>query len=104
MAENGLSNGAQNPLDGDEPLHAHSTDPVTKRAHPQEEILNGDSATTQAEKIERHGLEEASANDDRTSDEPAAKRARLEIDDPQIAAEPPAPSEHVKGVAPIKPE
>ena len=67
-----------------------------KRAHPQDVQMAGDSATTKAEKYERHGIEDIVAVS-------PSKRRRLENhqEDGSLG---PTKSERQKGVAPIKPE
>ncbi|KAK5737777.1 tRNA-dihydrouridine synthase 3 [Elasticomyces elasticus] len=87
-----------NPLNPTEQLEASSADPTTQEAHPQTEILPGDSATTKAEKVERHGLDDVNGED---SEDRAPKRRRLEPDSALTATE---QSTRKKGVTPIKKE
>ncbi|KAK5146352.1 tRNA-dihydrouridine synthase 3 [Rachicladosporium monterosium] len=108
MAEHGMAVDVEgpnlNPLDQSEPLEAGSADNTTKTANPQAEILPGDSATTKAEKVERHG---DSSNGDVSADfePPAPKRRRVEQEPEWTAAggteEQPT---RQKGVTPIKKE
>ena len=67
-----------------------------KRAHPQDVPMVGDSATTRAEKYERHGIEDIGA-------ESPSKKRKLENrqEDGHLG---PTESERQKGVAPLKPE
>ena len=108
MASDGdssMPDGSSNPMDGSS-LQPSSTDASTKVANPQAEIMNGDSALTKAEKIERHGEEATKKNGDRDDgdfEQPAAKRVKMK-QDPTDAAEPPAKAERVHGVAPVKSE
>lgn len=71
--------------------------------HPQAEILNGDSATTKAEKIERHGASVKLEDDDEDFQEPRSKRAKLNHEPEATTAGLISP-ERRKGVAPIKQE
>lgn len=88
-----------NPLsDAQSPLHRPDAGETTEPAHPQQEVLPGDSATTRAEKTERHGSPRPDG------DERPPKRVKLEQDNAQIAAEPPPVNPRVKGVAQIKAE
>lgn len=86
-----------NPLECTETLKSNGH-PIEAAVHPQAEILPGDSATTRAEKVERHGAPEANGE----FGESPAKRRRLNSE-----ARQPADDEQpgrVKGVAPIKKE
>ena len=67
-----------------------------ERAHPQDVPMVGDSATTKAEKYERHGIEDIVA-------ESPSKKRRLENRQEDWLLSP-TKSERQKGVAPIKPE
>ncbi|KAG9540393.1 tRNA-dihydrouridine(47) synthase, partial [Aureobasidium melanogenum] len=78
-----------NPLNPSEPLKRPVPGDSTEPANPQSEILPFDSATTRAEKVERHG------------DEQPSKRVKLEQDSVLDAVE---PKPRTKGVAPIKKE
>jgi len=95
--------GSTNPVDASELRQAY-TDDATLDANPQQEIMNGDSATTKAEKIERHGAGSTQANGSGDFEQPAAKRVKLDQDNALTAAEPPASRDRVKGVTPIKSE
>ena len=89
-----------NPLNNEERLEPSTADSTTKEANPQAEILPGDSETTKAEKIERHGY---AANDDFEDRTP--KRRKVDIEPAVTAAEPTTERNgRVKGVAPIKKE
>ena len=86
-----------NPMEPSQPLKSNG-EPANGIVHPQAEILPGDSATTRAEKEERHGALEANGD----FEESPAKRRRLNSE-----AGPPADElqpGRVKGVAPIKKE
>lgn len=85
-----------NPLNPSEPLK--QADHLAA-ANPQQDILPGDSETTQAEKVERS--KELNGKHDLDFEDPPAKRARIEQDNALAAAE---PSDRRKGVAPIKKE
>lgn len=89
-----------NPLDYQERLQPSTADEVTKEANPQADILPGDSETTKAEKVERHG---ADANGD--FEESAPKRRRLDPASALTTSD--STTEHharKKGVTPIKKE
>ncbi|KAK4971213.1 tRNA-dihydrouridine synthase 3, partial [Elasticomyces elasticus] len=90
-----------NPVDGSTSLEKPGKEIAAESAHPQKDILPGDSSTTKAEKLERHGPPSQSA--DLEGDNPPAKRARLDLDTAEKAAEP-APAPRQKGVTPIKAE
>ena len=89
-----------NPLEPAVTLVGHQHSSVAnldeKRAHPQDVPMVGDSATTKAEKYERHGIEDIVA-------ESPSKKRKLETrrEDGHLG---PTKSERQKGVAPIKPE
>ncbi|KAK4503836.1 hypothetical protein PRZ48_004751 [Zasmidium cellare] len=85
-----------NPLNPSDPLHPPPPGEESS-AHPQSEILPGDSATTKAEKIERHGGAEQSDSKQEFEDSPR-KRMKLEH---ETTEEQPG---RQKGVAPIKKE
>ncbi|KAK4950830.1 tRNA-dihydrouridine synthase 3 [Elasticomyces elasticus] len=87
-----------NPLNPAEQLDVSTADTTTQEAHPQTEILPGDSATTKAEKVERHGLDDVNGED---PEDRAPKRRRLEPDSALTATE---QSTRKKGVTPIKKE
>ncbi|KAF2230683.1 tRNA-dihydrouridine(47) synthase [NAD(P)(+)] [Viridothelium virens] len=91
-----------NPLDQSTPLKRPPPGETLDGHHPQSEILPGDSATTQAEKLERHGpLGEVQGNGE--FPESSAKRVKTghEL---SSATGTPAVQDRRKGVAPIKPE
>ncbi|KAI4283216.1 MAG: hypothetical protein L6R38_002304 [Xanthoria sp. 2 TBL-2021] len=84
-----------NPLDPVQPLRSPPNIPdIEKAAHPQNTVLDEDSAVTKAEKLERHG-----GRDD--FPEPEVKRIKVEH---SIDEEARTRNERRKGVAPIKPE
>ncbi|TKX24986.1 tRNA-dihydrouridine synthase [Elsinoe australis] len=93
-------NGIANPVDGDAPLQANTTDAATKRANAQAEVFPQDSATTKAEKVERQGAD-LNGDSDRS-----AKRVKMDVDMADSAAELPAPTvkPYVKGIAAVKEE
>jgi tRNA-dihydrouridine synthase 3 len=88
-----------NPLEPSEalkpPLEGHES-----TANPHQHILPGDSATTQAEKIERHG--DIDGRED--FEESPSKRVKIEHHLPTIPQPAPDRTERPRGVAPIKPE
>lgn len=87
-----------NPLNPEVPLEKKPSAEST--AHPQSEILPGDSAVTKAEKVERHG-----AVDERHDfDNAPRKRVKLESDQPTTEAASEDANGRRKGVAPIKQE
>jgi len=95
----GAPNG--NPLQPSEPLKQAPAETMPE-ANPQQEILPGDSATTQAEKIERSkALNSVVAHDASDFEQSPAKRQKREHDNASTAAE---PTDRRKGVAPIKAE
>ena len=99
QANTGAPNG--NPLQPSEPLKQAPAETMPE-ANPQQEILPGDSATTQAEKIERsQTLNGVAAHDASEYEQPSAKRQKREHDNASTAAE---ATDRRKGVAPIKAE
>ena len=93
-----------NPLEPTESLKVTEETKANGAVHPQAEILPGDSATTKAEKIERHGSPpQFDDNDDGYEDSPS-KRRKLTHDPALIAAESTTQASRQKGVAPIKKE
>ncbi|KAL8774104.1 MAG: hypothetical protein Q9209_001212 [Squamulea sp. 1 TL-2023] len=91
-------NGA-NPLEPQASLKPSSKVQVIERgAHPQNIVLDEDSAVTKAEKLERHG----NLND---FPEPVAKKIKVEAPVNEVATiDGTTKSERRKGVAPIKPD
>jgi len=85
-----------NPLEPQEPLKIQPQAAEIKNTHPAPTPQDEDSATTKAEKIERHPYENGLLGD-----EPPAKRVRLEG---ATEAAPPAANDRRKGIAPIKAE
>ncbi|KAI4224654.1 MAG: hypothetical protein L6R36_004495 [Xanthoria steineri] len=88
-----------NPLD---PIQALKSPPnvpdIERAAHPQNTVLDEDSAVTKAEKLERH-------SDQHDFPEPEAKRIKVEHSiDEKANADSATRSERRKGVAPIKQE
>jgi tRNA-dihydrouridine synthase 3 len=81
-----------NPLNPSEALKRPAPGNTTEPANPQSDILPLDSATTRAEKVERHGI---------TDDQQPSKRVKREQDAVLGAVD---PSPRNKGVAPIKKE
>ncbi|KAK4626445.1 tRNA-dihydrouridine(47) synthase [NAD(P)(+)] [Fulvia fulva] len=72
--------------------------------HPQSEPLPGDSATTKAEKIERHGKPDDSQPANQFGESPA-KRVKLDSETTSATnGSSPDQTERMKGVAPIKKE
>jgi tRNA-dihydrouridine synthase 3 len=99
MDNTGAPNG--NPLQPSEPLKQAPAETMPE-ANPQQEILPGDSATTQAEKVERSkALNGDAAHDASDYEQPSAKRQKREHDNASTAAE---ATDRRKGVAPIKAE
>ncbi|KAL8785018.1 MAG: hypothetical protein Q9213_003611 [Squamulea squamosa] len=93
-----ISSSGVNPLEPQDSLKPSVIQEIERTAHPQNIILDEDSAVTKAEKLERHG----SLND---FSESVAKRIKLEASAVEVAStEGPTKSERRKGVAPIKPE
>ncbi|KAL8673067.1 MAG: hypothetical protein Q9168_002490 [Polycauliona sp. 1 TL-2023] len=88
-----------NPLDSVETLKPPTSVPDVERvAHPQNTVLDEDSAVTKAEKVERHGRLDESA-------EPEPKRIKIDLEaEEEATGHGPTRSERRKGVAPIKPE
>jgi tRNA-dihydrouridine synthase 3 len=90
-----------NPLEPSEPLKQAPAE-AKPEANPQQEILPGDSATTQAEKVERSkALDAVASHDAGDFEQSPAKRQKREHDNALIASE---PTDRKKGVAPIKAE
>lgn len=91
-----------NPVEPSEPLKQAPAE-AKPAANPQQDILPGDSATTQAEKVERSkALNNVAAHDASEFEQSPAKRQKREHDNALTAAEP--TTERRKGVAPIKAE
>ncbi len=88
-----------NPLDPAQPLNSPpDVQTIDRAAHPQNIVLDEDSAVTKAEKLERHG-----GQDD--FPEPVAKRIKVVASaDEEASGNGESRSERRKGVAPIKPE
>lgn len=88
-----------NPLDPVQPLKLPPSIPdIERTAHPQNTILDEDSAVTKAEKIERHGGPD---------DFPESQAKRIKVDlsvDEEAKGNGATTGERRKGVAPIKPE
>ncbi|GAB7364689.1 hypothetical protein MBLNU230_g5490t1 [Neophaeotheca triangularis] len=106
MPTNGDDTPNGNPLPPTDPLKPAETPIPETKLHPQTEIKPGDSATTKAEKIERHGAVDGDdkTDDNDNNDEPR-KRVKLDGDSTLTAAEPSSEQPgRVKGVAPIKKE
>lgn len=78
-----------NPVAPEEHLKRPAPSDDAEPAHPQQDILPLDSATTRAEKVERNGDHQAK---------------RLKTDDAVLAAAEPAPTPRQKGIAAVKPE
>lgn len=90
-----------NPLQPEEPLKQAPAE-AKPEANPQQDILPGDSATTQAEKVERSkALNGVAAHDASDFEQSPAKRQKREHDNAATATE---PTDRRKGVAPIKAE
>ena len=87
-----------NPLDAQQSLKPSVVSEVTQDAHPQAEILPGDSAVTKAEKVERHG---EVASDD--LDGPPSKRQKRG-QDPTPASATNVRDNRSNGAAPIRAE
>lgn len=91
-----------NPVQPSEPLK--QAPPETKpEANPQQDVLPGDSATTQAEKVERSKALNSNGSHDASDfeEQSRAKRQKTDHDNALTATE---PTDRKKGVAPIKPE
>ncbi|KAL8911160.1 MAG: hypothetical protein Q9171_003615 [Xanthocarpia ochracea] len=88
-----------NPLNPAQPLNSPpDVQTIDRAAHPQNIVLDEDSAVTKAEKLERHG-----GQDD--FPEPVAKRIKVTASaDEEASGNGESRSERRKGVAPIKPE
>lgn len=82
---------SNNPLNPSEPLKRPAPGQSPEPANPQSEILPLDSATTRAEKVERHA----------DAEEQPSKRVKLEQDSRSNAND---STSRTKGVAPIKKE
>jgi len=95
-----------NPLDYTERLAPSTADDTTKEAHPEADILPGDSEMTKAEKVERQGYQSNYSNGNDGFGQPAPKRIKLEHASASTAAEATdsQPPGRQKGVAPIKKE
>lgn len=91
-----------NPLDPTEPLKQPPSGCTTEEAHGVQPPLPGDSATTRAEKVERHGLPGINSNVDEF-EVPTSKRRKLD-DSTDEQATPNSNGEVRRGVAPIKHE
>lgn len=89
-----------NPLNPSEPLQRPPPGEGSA-ANPQSEILPGDSATTKAEKVERHGKTESDPTSHQDFEESARKRIKMDHDSTSAIPEQPG---RQKGVAPIKKE
>ena len=90
-----------NPVEPSEPLKQTPAE-AKPEANPQTEILPGDSATTQAEKVERSkALNGLAAHDASDFEQSPAKRQKRDHDNALTASE---PTDRRKGVAPIKAE
>ncbi|KAF2718725.1 tRNA-dihydrouridine(47) synthase [NAD(P)(+)] [Polychaeton citri CBS 116435] len=89
-----------NPIDQSDLLEPAGAPADVQDLHPQKAILPGDSATTTAEKIERHGNTNGHALDEAGPEENAAKRRKLSHqEEPSVDDR-----DRVRGVAPIKKE
>ena len=89
-------NAPPNPLEPSVELQEASADRTTSVAHPQDVVMDEDSAVTKAEKVERHDL-------NGNIEESPAKRRKLD-NTAEIGEQGPTKSERKKGVAPIKAE
>lgn len=100
MTQDVACNNTMNPLEPHQtlqsPSHALNVD---KEAHPQQDILAGDSTVTKAEKIERHG-----EPDDDLHESPTKRIKVNSLDIPGAETNGLTRSERRKGVAPIKAE
>ncbi|USW49095.1 Putative Zinc finger, CCCH-type, aldolase-type TIM barrel, tRNA-dihydrouridine synthase [Septoria linicola] len=101
-----------NPLEPSEALKAEA-ESAQAHGNPQQSVFPGDSATTKAEKIERHGDLNGRTEGARDFQESPRKRVKLDHDTSAAQAEPEVPvagevkedrSARQKGVAPIKKE
>ncbi|KAL9086617.1 MAG: hypothetical protein Q9165_007060 [Trypethelium subeluteriae] len=97
ISTNGLS-----PLDSSAPLKRPLPGKTLDGHHPQSEILPGDSATTQAEKLERHGPPD-DVQDNGEFPESSAKRVKTGHELSSATGDPNV-QDRRKGVAPVKPE
>lgn len=99
---NQSSANAVNPLNPSAPLKRPPPGTTASGDHPQSEILVGDSATTRAEKLERHGpLDESQGNGE--FPESVSKRIKTDHEPNSNNGATVAP-ERRKGEAPIKSE
>ncbi|KAA6414750.1 MAG: tRNA-dihydrouridine synthase 3 [Lasallia pustulata] len=94
-----------NPLDPQESLKPTPAAVGAEIPHPAQPLYAEDSATTKAEKGERHGLMKCDGSDGSVEESPA-KRIKLEAEghEGRVGTHGPTPSERQKGVAPIKAE
>lgn len=94
-----------NPLEPSDTLKRPAESHLDEQVHPQSEILPGDSATTMAEKVERHGTPSPPvlASKDRDFEESPAKRKKLTHESASTDIES-ATQDRRKGVTPIKKE
>ena len=100
--QNGSATVVANPLDPSTPLKRPLPGVAIDEVYPQSKILPGDSATTQAEKFERHGPLEGSVSNAEFPD-PAPKRVKMDRENsPTFRAN--LVRERRRGEAPIKPE
>lgn len=89
------------PLDPEKPVKSTPAEVGEEVPHPPQPVYAEDSATTKAEKVERHEL----MNGDRSEggvEESPAKRIKLEFEGDGGRLE--TPGERQRGVAPIKAE
>lgn len=92
----------KNPLEPSQPLQQNGQRSVE---NPQAQILPGDSATTKAEKVERHGLDNAVGNGNGNGDFHESPNKRIKLD--HAASNDDASTDRPtreRGVAPIKKE
>ena len=96
---------ALNPMDPQLELKPQLASPSFEQViHPQQSLMEEDSAVTKAEKLERHGVEDVEDMENRP-EESQAKRIKLEPSaTPMTGNEAPRRNERQKGVAPIKAE
>ena len=96
------ASGSVNPLDPSEQLKRPLSGASENENHPQSEILHGDSATTRAEKLERHPPPDI-ISENTAFLEPAPKRAKVEnLTKSTFAAS--TSEDRQRGAAPIKAE
>lgn len=93
----------QNPLDNSGNLRPNE-EGAEHKLHPQTEIMNGDSATTQAEKIERHGSSPSRSGSPNKRQKIEHQELSSKEENAMQAADLPPQDNRVKGVAPIKAE